>query len=193
MEVYIVLTNTRTLFTRLIKLFTKQPLNHASISFSKDLYSTFSFGRKKANNPFIGGFVKEDLAGQLFKYADCAIYSCSVSRMQYELMRRFVQQIEINQYSYKYNFIGLLGVLLNRKIDNKKSFFCSQFVAAVLKRGGITIENKPESLIKPSDFMDSEDFQLLYEGKLIKFLEQQGENINRSLQQESNDYICLPS
>ncbi|HAM79277.1 hypothetical protein [Ornithinibacillus bavariensis] len=176
MEVYIVLTHTGTLFTRFIRLFTKQPLNHASIAFTKELDETFSFGRKKPTNPFIGGFVKEDLKGQLFRNADCAIYRCSISRSQYERMQRFVQAIENNQCEYKYNFIGLLGVLFNRTIDLKKSYFCSQFVAAVLSNGGITIKNKPECLVKPSDFMDSHQFQMVYEGKLTRFLEQQGKN-----------------
>ncbi|WP_449620959.1 hypothetical protein [Robertmurraya sp. Marseille-Q9965] len=193
MEIYIVLTDTGTVFTRFIKLFTKKPLNHASLSFTKELDSTFSFGRKRPNNPFVGGFVKEDMAGRLFKYADCAIYKCSVSKLQYEHMREFVRQIEHNQYCYKYNFIGLFGVLFNKSIDVENAFFCSQFVSTVLNSGAIQINSKPSSLVRPSDFMESKNLQLIYEGKLSEFLEQQGETTNRRYPIGMEDFICIPS
>ena len=35
-KVYILLTDTGTLFTKLIKLYTKKPYNHASISFDSE-------------------------------------------------------------------------------------------------------------------------------------------------------------
>jgi hypothetical protein len=191
MEVYIVLTHTGTLFTRFIRFVTKQPLNHASISFKRELDATFSFGRKKPNNPYRGGFVKEDLKGKLFRNADCAIYRCSVSRSQFVRMRRFVQEIESNSSAYKYNLIGLLGIVMNRTIDIEQSYFCSQFVAAVLSSGGITIKDKPACLVRPSDFMDHNEFQLVYEGKLSQFLEIHGQHKERLTGTEG--FYLLPS
>ncbi|WP_449538923.1 hypothetical protein [Ferdinandcohnia sp. Marseille-Q9671] len=174
MEVYIILTDTGTLFTKIIKKFTKQPLNHASISFTKDLETTYSFGRKRANNPFIGGFVKENMNGELFQSATCAIYSLSVSDSEYKKMREFVQYFEKHKCDYKYNFIGLFGVLVNKKIIRKKAFFCSEFVATILNRGGINITCKHPSLVKPIDLVDCKDLVLLYEGTLHSFLLQHG-------------------
>ncbi|WP_234978353.1 hypothetical protein [Bacillus tuaregi] len=171
LEVFIVLTDTGTLFTKLIRLFTRQPLNHASISFTKELDTTYSFGRKRPNNPFIGGFVKEDMHGKLFKNAACAIYSCSVSECEYQQMRQLVEQIEQHQKKYKYNFIGLFGVLINKKLRTRKAFFCSEFVATILNAGGISINRKPCSLIKPNDFRECQEFQLLFQGKLKKYPE----------------------
>ena len=147
MEVYIILTDTGTLFTKMIRQFTNYPLNHASISFTKELDTTYSFGRKSANNPFIGGFVKEDLNGKLFKKAKCAIYKCSVSELEYKQMLNGVRQIEDDKQAYKYNFIGLFGVLLNRKINRNKAFFCSEFVATILKIGGIAIQSNIQALL----------------------------------------------
>ena len=172
MEVYIILTDTGTIFTNLIKVFTSQPLNHASISFTKELDQTYSFGRKHANNPFIGGFVKENMMGSLFKNASCAIYKCSVLESEYDKMVQAVKQIETNRNDYKYNFIGLFGVLLNKGVDRKNAFFCSQFVATILKSGGITIKGKPTSLVKPSDFISCERMSLKYEGRISDYLSQ---------------------
>ena len=60
-KVYILLTDTGSLLTKLIKLYTKKPYNHASISFDFELSEVYSFGRKKVENPFHGGFVKEKI------------------------------------------------------------------------------------------------------------------------------------
>ena len=50
-KIYILLTDTGTLFTNLIKLYTKKPYNHASISFDSKLSEVYSFGRKTARKP----------------------------------------------------------------------------------------------------------------------------------------------
>ncbi|MGJ7912524.1 hypothetical protein [Neobacillus sp. LXY-1] len=185
MEVYIILSDTGTLFTKMIKRFTKHPLNHASISFSKELVDeTYSFGRKRANNPFIGGFIRENMNGELFQSATCAIYSCSVSEREYKQMRKLVQQFEKQQQDYKYNLIGLFGVLLNKKMNRKRAFFCSEFVATVLNRGGIDIKGKHPSLVKPNDLGDCENFRLLYKGQLISYLLQYS---NQPTQEIAND------
>lgn len=174
MEVFIILTDTGTMFTKLIKRFTKQPLNHASICFTKELDTVYSFGRKQANNPFIGGFVKEDMDGELFQRATCAIYSCSVSESEYWQMKELVQHFEMHQHHYKYNFIGLFGVLLNKKINRKRAFFCSEFVATVLNNGGFELKGKHPSLVRPNDLGNCEEFRLRYEGQLRSYLLQNG-------------------
>ena len=170
MNVYIILTDTGTLFTRIIKLFTRHPLNHVSVSFTRKLDETYSFGRKRPKNPFIGGFVREDMNGSLFRHADCAIYCCSVSEYHYNRMKMLIKQIEVQQQLYKYNLIGLFGVLFNKRWDREKAFFCSEFVATVLYHGGIFIENKPPSLVKPHDFVVNPELQLVYEGPLNAYL-----------------------
>lgn len=169
MEVYIILTDTGTFFTRLIKLFTRKPLNHASISFSSNLERTYSFGRKKPHNPFIGGFVRERLRDELFRCASCAIYRCTVSETEYKKMLQYIKQIEKQKQKYKYNFIGLFGVLFNKEFHRKNAFFCSEFVAAVLQNGGITIKNKPVSLVRPNDFSEIRDSRLVFKGKLSSY------------------------
>lgn len=175
MEIFIILTDTGTIFTKIIKIFTKQPLNHASIAFTKELEHTYSFGRKNANNPFIGGFVRENMKGKLFQRATCAIYSCSVAEQEYKQMLELIQQIERQQDEYKYNFLGLFGVLINKKMNHKKAFFCSEFVATILTNGGFTNNSKPPCFVKPNDLSKYEGFSLKYEGRLISYLEQQCE------------------
>lgn len=51
-KIYLLLTDTGTLFSKLIKCYTKKPYNHASIAFDGELSTVYSFGRKKPKNPF---------------------------------------------------------------------------------------------------------------------------------------------
>ncbi|MGM0901595.1 MAG: hypothetical protein ACQEXB_10930 [Bacillota bacterium] len=163
---YILLTDTGTVFTKLIKLYTKKPYNHASIAFDSDLSEVYSFGRKTINNPFIGGFVKEDVMSTLFIQAECAIYSFEVTEAQSEKMKHYIQEIEAEKEHYRYNFLGLFGFILNKPIKRKKAFFCSQFVASVLKVGNIIDFEKPVSLVAPNDLQKLSNLQLEYQGKL---------------------------
>lgn len=165
-KVYILLTDTGSFLTKLIKLYTKKPYNHASISFDPELSEVYSFGRKKAGNPFNGGFVKEDVKQGLFKQADCAVFSLTVTEVQMEKMKCYIQEIEEQKECYRYNFLGLFGFMLNKPIKREKALFCSQFVASVLKAGNISDFEKPLSLIAPYDLQELSELKLMYEGKL---------------------------
>ena len=165
-KIYILLTDTGTLFTNLIKLYTKKPYNHASISFDSELSEVYSFGRKTARNPFIGGFVKEDVDKGLFKEANCAVYALTVNEVQLQKMNCYIKEIEAQKGEYRYNLLGLLGFLLNKPIKRKKAFFCSQFVATVLKECNIIDFGKSPSLVAPNDLQKVSKCQLVYEGEL---------------------------
>ncbi|MCC3357851.1 hypothetical protein [Bacillus sp. REN16] len=176
-KVYILLTDTGTLFTRLIKLCTKKPYNHASIAFDSELSEVYSFGRKTARNPFIGGFVKEDVKRGLFKRADCAIYSIKVTEIDLQKMQSYLTEIEAQKKYYRYNFLGLFGVLFNKPLRRKKAFFCSQFVASILNECSSVDFEKPLSLIAPNDLQSIGSLQFEYEGKLTSY---QTNNVEKS-------------
>lgn len=173
-EIYIVLTDTGSFLTKTIKLYTKAPYNHASISFDPQLEQMYSFGRKQPNNPLIGGFVKENVHEGIFNGGNikCAIYQCTVSEDQYKKMKKRVVEFERNQQQYKYNFIGLFGFIFNKGIERKHAFFCSQFVTTILQNGDVRPVDKPASLTSPQDLASSSTFKKIYEGKLYSYLHQ---------------------
>jgi len=178
-KIYLLLTDTRTLLNRLIKSYTKKPYNHASIAFDAELNEVYSFGRKTVNNPFVGGFVREEVDSHLFSQADCAIYSLTITIAEYQKMVQYIEQIASQKNNYRYNFIGLFGVILNKPIKRKNALFCSQFVASVLSVSKtVNIEEKDLSLVKPSDLTNLANFQLVFEGKLEDYT-------NRDIMQES--------
>jgi hypothetical protein len=166
-KIFILLTDTETILTRLIKSYTKKPYNHASIAFDAELMEVYSFGRKSAKNPFIGGFVREDIDSVIFRQADCAIYSLNITEAEFQKMYQYIQEIASEKEKYRYNFIGLFGVLFQKPIKRKNAFFCSQFVASVLKESKIIdCEDEGLSLVKPSDLTHLANFELLFEGGL---------------------------
>ncbi|AOZ92182.1 hypothetical protein [Paenibacillus crassostreae] len=170
-EVYVLLTDTGTLLTRTIKWFTKDPLNHASIAFDRELTEVYSFGRKNPHNPFFGGFIKEDMNGKLFRHATCAVYCCKVTSIEYQHIRRQILHMERNQEQYKYNLIGMFALLLNIQIKRDHAYFCSQFVASVFETSGVHLVNKSCLLATPGDLVHAPDLQLMYEGKLRTYLQ----------------------
>ncbi|MCG7343206.1 hypothetical protein MHZ92_03610 [Sporosarcina sp. ACRSL] len=168
--IYIVLTDTGTLLSKAIGMYTRKDLNHASIAFDEQLTEIYSFGRKQQYNPFLGGFVRENVMEGIFREADCAVYRCEVSTEAYLRIRQKIAQFELNQRNYKYNFIGLFGVALNREIRRKRAFFCSQFVATVLQ------ESEPHRLMTrpcltmPHHLACLPHMELVYEGDLKTYV-----------------------
>jgi hypothetical protein len=172
-SVYILLTNTGTLFTKSIKSYTKAPYNHASISFDRELTELYSFGRKQPNNPLSGGFVKEDIqTGTYSKYPNttCVIYKLQVTERDVEKMKRVLHLFIRKQGRFLYNLLGVIGVALNEPVEFSNSYFCSQFVAEILQRSGIKLWDKLPALVTPDDFRQCDKLELLYEGKLNEYV-----------------------
>lgn len=169
-KVYVILTDTGTVLTKMIKLYTKKPHNHASIALDDQLWDVYSFGRKRPRNPFIAGFVRENIRGGIFRNADCEIYCCTLTEKQYETICQKIKEIEENKQNYRYNLLGLFAVMFNMEFDRKNAFFCSHFVAALLKESGIEInKQKPLSLVTPDDIKEASSLELVYEGKLADY------------------------
>ncbi|WP_334074134.1 hypothetical protein [Paenibacillus sp. A14] len=164
--IYLLLTDTGTVLNRMIKSYTGQPYNHASIAFDAGLSEVYSFGRKTANNPFIGGFVRENLHSVLFMQAECAIYALTVTHDEYHRMHRYIREVAAQKERYRYNFIGLFGVMLQKPIPRKHAFFCFQFVASVLKEGEVLHFDKDPALVEPGELPHFANFQLIFEGRV---------------------------
>ncbi|MGD6848090.1 hypothetical protein [Rossellomorea aquimaris] len=170
--IYILLTDTGTLFTKSIKKYTKAPYNHASISFDRGLNELYSFGRKHPNNPISGGFVKEDIFhGTYSKYPNttCVIYKLEVTERDIVKMRRVLNVFKRSRTKFLYNLLGVFGVSLNEPVEFSNSYFCSQFVAEILQRSGIKLWNKLPALITPEDFRNHSHLKLVYEGILFDY------------------------
>lgn len=164
--VYLLFTNTGTVLAKAIRFFTNQPLNHVSISFDPYLMDVYSFGRKNERNPFSGGFVKENVRSDFLKNAQCEIYQLNITDEDYNRIVEKIYDMEAMKDKYKYNFIGLFGVLLQIEWNRRNAFFCSQFIASLLNEVQHLKFNKSICFVKPEDIQRVEGLKLVYSGKL---------------------------
>lgn len=170
--IYILLTDTGTIFTRTIKQYTKAPYNHSSLSFDKELKEMYSFGRKTPRNPFNGGFIREDVVTGTFRSfpkTTCALFELEVDENTLKKIRRVIELFEKQKDKYSYNLVGIFGVAIKESYEPKGAFFCSQFVADVLSRSGLRLWDKPSALVTPEDFRKCPNMKLIYEGKLYEY------------------------
>ncbi|WP_317890792.1 hypothetical protein [Paenibacillus arenilitoris] len=171
-SIYILLTDTGTLFTRMIKAFTGAPYNHASIALDERLEQLYSFGRKRPNNPLAAGFVREyveDGVYRKFPNTSCALLRLRVTKRQRERVIGFIRDVERNKENYRYNLLGVLSVLLNIDYRPEQAYFCSQFVAEAINGGGVSLWNRPSARVTPNDFRVHPSIETIYEGPLYAY------------------------
>lgn len=168
-NIYLLFSSTGTMLARTIDLYTRTSFNHVSIALDESLDLVYSFGRKRPKNPFIGGFVRENINLPFFLHSNCAIYQLKVTEQEYDQLREKLLLMEAQEHLYRYNFLGLFGVMMNIEFHRHNAFFCSQFVATLLKECGIYHNAKPAGLIRPQDLRNWEELQLVYQGELNQY------------------------
>lgn len=171
-KIYIVLTYTGTILSRVIKKYTKDEFAHVSIALDQNLDKMYSFGRLNPYIPFIGGFVHENIKWGTFKRfsnTTARIYSLEVTEKQYKDLQYVIECIQNNRKGYKFNIIGLFAVGFNIRIRRKFCFYCAEFVKYVLEKANIKTE-LPD-MIKPEDFKNIKNLNIRYQGKLRDYNE----------------------
>ena len=171
-KIYIVLTHTGTVLSRIIKYYTKDEFSHISIALDPDLKEMYSFGRLNPYNPFWGSFVHEEMnkgTFKRFKRTKTEVYSLFVTDEQYEKAKKIITYFNDNKEKYKFNILGLICVSIHKKIKRKNSFYCAEFVKHVLKVSGVSEVNYLPQIIRPEDFKQIQGLRLEYEGLLRKY------------------------
>lgn len=170
-SLYIVLTRSRTIVSKLIHVVGQDEYTHAAISFDRDLEEMYSFGRKYTYMPFIGRFRKENLNEGVYKTHENLpglIIEVKVTELQYGKAKDVLDDFINNSEIYKYNYLGLVFNFLQRESNNENKFICSEFVYHILKESGIFDINISRNLVRPETFRANLQKQIIYEGNLKK-------------------------
>ena len=173
LTVYVVISQTGTAFSRLLKLITQDPYNHVSISLDSELNLMYSFARRKIYCPWIAGFIEETPTGGMFERkpkTECSVYALSVTTEQYHLLLENLSPFLLEPERYRYNFLGLPFIWMGVPFQRKYHYVCSQFVALLLQESGIVESERPSSLMRPYDFAGIKDAELIYCGKLKDYV-----------------------
>ena len=171
-KVYIIMSQTGTILSRLIKLRTGCEFGHVSLSLDKDLDKMYSFGRLNPYNPFIGGFVHERVDSgtfKRFKNTVCEIVEYEVTDEQYKNIERIIRKLEKGFERINFNVLGMALGGLNIKIERTGYLYCAEFVKYLLEDSGI--ETKLPDIIKPEDFKNLENTTIIYKGLLSQYRE----------------------
>lgn len=174
--IYILLTKSNRILSRLIYVVTKDSYTHVSISFEENLQTLYSSSRKNGRTLFPAGPCTEQLQYGYYKnntQIPCALYELQVSDEIYRLARQEVQEIMKNEQEYHYNIMGLLLCQFNISFQRSRHFFCSQFVSEVLSKSRALKLPKDTSLMKPSDYMELPELVCRFQGQLYELAERQ--------------------
>lgn len=167
--VYIVLTRTNTILSRLIYAVTKNKYTHASLSLDTDFRCLYSFGRKNPKLLLPAGFVKESIYEGVFgafENIHCAVYKVDVSDENHAKLCDLLNTMELKGHTYRFNILGLPLCLIGFKKKRDVHFFCSQFVAYALAESGALDMGKDCSLVRPIDFHKSPDIEQIFAGNI---------------------------
>lgn len=171
-KIYILLMHTKTIPSKLVKLFTKYEYSHVAISLDKNCYTTYSFGRRSLYNILNGGFSIQNKDGKFFKKFNktvCKIYELEVTEKQYEDVKKIITHMEENIETYKYDFLGIVPRFFKIPVAFKNKFVCSYFVAYILDKANICKFKKDISLVVPKDFESINGAKEIYNGSYLQY------------------------
>jgi hypothetical protein len=157
--IFVVLTDTGTAVSKVIKKFTKDPYNHVSVSFDKDLKTLYSY--------FIGsGFIEESI--NRLKNARFSLYVVYVTKQIYIKIKNKIKGFVKNKEKTSYNFGEMVNIIFKKEVFKKEDsmkMLCSEFVNELFKMVGINLF-KRKSFIKPYDFINSKLLRFVKRGTI---------------------------
>ena len=147
-------------YSKIIKDFSKGPYSHIAISIDPKLKKIYSFYDKGFEVESFDKYIQTTPNGTV------SIYCMFVSNEDYDIIDNKIDYFLKNIRKTKYNWFGLLKIMMNRPGMSENKLVCSQFVDLMLKCIDIDLTNKDSSLVTPNDFKLSEKtaVYLLYDG-----------------------------
>lgn len=174
-KLYVAITKTTTRLSKAIRIFTRYPYAHSSVSHYEDLRQMYSFARQNPPHCFPCGFIVENAFEGLLGTCDtipCKVFSISVTEEQYDMFCDIIEEFVTNKQIYKYNLVGFATMILHMPIRRRNKYMCSQFVAYALTKCGAIKFKKDYSLIRPQDFDKMSQFELVFQGDLKDYSKQ---------------------
>ena len=167
--IYILLTRSGTLLSKLVYAATGSSYTHASMAFDADLSCLYSSTRKNGYTMFPAGPSREYLNKGVFRLREnipCALYALEVSDEAYARAKRRAEHMMTHGELYRFNSLGLLLCAFHIRWNRRRHYFCSQFVSEVLEQSGALALPKDSTLMHPNDYALLPQLKCLYKGRL---------------------------
>jgi hypothetical protein len=169
-SVYVVLSRSTTVPSRVIRMVTGDEYTHASLALDPGLELMFSFGRRRVLNPFAGCFKRERFDDALYQGMDVLpglVLEVPVTTAQRDAVRARVAEILLDGHTYRYNFPGALARGRVGREDDRR-YFCSEFVYDVLRGAGVCDLGVPRATVRPQTLLQLPG-TVVYRGNLKEY------------------------
>lgn len=168
-QIYILLSRSTTLLSRVIHHFTGGDYTHVSIGLEGPAGAFYSFGRLIPKRPFPGGLVREQVGDGFFlafPHTLCCLYTMVVSEETYQNLKRQIAIMYAKRSEYRYSLLGVVACYFHIALSRRRHYFCSQFVAELLEESGAAALPNEPALTRPMDFQTLERLQLVHCGEV---------------------------
>jgi DNA polymerase III alpha subunit (gram-positive type) len=165
--VYVLLTDTKSMFSKVARHITGDPYNHVSVALDDTLTTGFTFNISNGLSR-TGGFLREDLKKEM-RGSRYSMYRVAVTPEMYLKLENRLNDYFTKVSETSYNFFGLVNAIARKGIfkDEEGQMICSQFVASLLHEIGITIfKNRPLSAVRPYDFVKTKMLEFVKRGTI---------------------------
>ena len=165
-SIYILLTRTASILSRIIAWLTRAAYTHAALSLDDEFEEMYSFTRLNPRYILPAGLAREDLGRGLYIARidpPCRVYRMRVTQEEYDSICDRVHEMYEERRRYHYNYLGVAANYFGQKHSSRHRFFCSEFVATMVSLGN------PDAVISPSrtrpiDFAEMAGLECVYEG-----------------------------
>jgi hypothetical protein len=170
-KINLCLTFSGTPYARLIRWVTKDKYSHISLALEEDKDIWYSMGRKGKNKFWVVRFQLENVRERFLEWFP----NTEVMILEKEISEDVYYKIKVILDNYseettKYNYLGVLGVTMNKGIEHKNRYFCSELIANILKEVELLDIDRPPVLTKPMDFLEDDSYIMTYEGDVRGYL-----------------------
>lgn len=171
-KIYIVVSFTGTILSRIVKIWTGKKYSHVSISLDDKLNEMYSFGRVNPYNPLAGSFVQESPKwGTLkrFKNTKAKIFSLEITEDEYKKISEEIDVFKNNGSNYySFNRMGIVYAAFGKTKKKKNGFYCSEFVKHLLDKANV--KHNLNNPVQPMDFLKLPNTKVIYEGGLREYI-----------------------
>ncbi|MCL1791375.1 MAG: hypothetical protein FWG40_08545 [Peptococcaceae bacterium] len=170
--VYVVLLRSKSFLSGAIRLIKSDRYTHAAIALDAELQYMFSFGRRRAWNPFVGCFKRERLDSAFYikhRQLPGVVLRIPLDEEQYAGIASDIWRFLLDGHSYGFNVFGMIRASLGHewKAFDKK-FFCSEFVYYILHKNGVCDLGQSRTVVRPQMLL-TVAAEKIYEGDLLKY------------------------
>ncbi len=149
--VYIVLTNSKSISSGIIGVFTNREYNHISIAFDETLDTIVSYnGGERILPPGLN----PEILMNMYRNSGASVITYKLAANKEQKQKIIDEIYKINEAGSAYNVIGLVF----KKSLKPNIMFCSQFVYTMLDLAELSYFSECPCKVKPTDFIEK-DYQ----------------------------------